>query len=304
MKNLTLRALQVFEATATVGSFSKAALMLNLTQPAVSMQIKQLEGEIGAHLFVKQSRSATLTDSGRVLLTHARDILGRVQVAEAALATLSGKVGKTLHIGAISSAHYFAPWLMQAFQHQYPQVRMKLSVGERSDMLNALSESRLDLVIAGFPPAHTAVDAEPFAAHPHCMIAAPGHRLVALRNIDWADLKGEPFVNREAGSMTRHFFDYLVQMHKLEVDARVEFQGNEAVKQAVMAGMGISFMSAHAFQIELEAGRLVVLKIRNIPKMLDWCILRRRSGAPSGAAALFRSFVLERGAELATCRTA
>lgn len=304
LKNITLRALRIFDAAASGENFSRAALALTLTQPAVSMQIKQLEEDVGLRLFEKQAGRVALTAAGRALLVHTRDILARIDIAEAALATFGAAAGGQLHVGAISPAHYLIPWLMQTFRAQYPHVRLKLSVGERGAMLDALCEQRLDLVIAGFAPVHAQVEAEPFAHHPHCLVAGAGHRLAGRRGIAWQELRDEPFIHREAGSATRQFFEHLLRAHTIQADVTAELQGHEAVKQAVMAGMGISFMSASACQVELEAGRMVALDVKDTPQSLDWCLLHRRGAAPSGVGALFRSFVLEHGARLAASHQA
>ena len=304
LKNITLRALRIFDAAASGENFSRAALALGLTQPAVSMQIKQIEKDVGLRLFEKQAGRMALTSAGRALLMHTRDILARIDVAEAALATFGDAFSGQLHIGAISPADYLIPWLMQTFRAQYPQVRLKLSVGERGAMLSALCGQQLDLVVAGFPPTHAQVEAESFAHHPHCIVAGAGHRLAGRRAIGWEELRDEPFIYREAGSATRQFFEYLLQARKMQANVVTELQGNEAAKQAVMAGMGISFMSASAFQVELEAGKMVVLDVQDMPQSLDWCLLRRRGATPTGVSALFRSFVLQHGARLAECRTA
>jgi DNA-binding transcriptional LysR family regulator len=302
MKNLTLRGLRIFEVAATCESFSRAAEVLDLSQPAVSMQMKQFEEEVGVRLFEKQSRHVVLTDAGRALLVHARDILARVRLAEDAMASLQGVFSGQLHLGVISPANYFAPLLMQAFRLQYPEVRLKLSVGKRDELLAALEEGRLDVVIAGFPPAHAAIEAETFARHPHCVVAPAGHRLAERREIEWDELRDEPFVYREPGSATRQFLEHLLQSQRLQVNVSTELQGNDTVKQAVMAGMGISFLSAHTFQIELVGGQLVVLDLKDMPKMLDWCLLHRRDTPLRGVNKLFRDFLLDSGAAIVECR--
>jgi len=302
MKNITLRALQIFEVAATHESFSRAADALDLTQPAVSMQVRQLEEEAGVALFEKKARRVVLTDAGRAFLVHARDILARVRIAEDALKTLEGDFSGQLHLGAISPANYFAPRLMKAFRELYPAVRMKLTVGKRDELLAALQEHHLDVVIAGFPPAHADVEAEPFARHPHCIVAVPSHRLAGRKELAWSELRDEPFLYREPGSATRQFLEHLLQSHQLQVQVSTELHGNESIKQAVMAGMGISFMSANAFQGELDSGHLCVLDIVDMPKMLDWCVLQRRDTTLTGISALFKAFVLQHGAEFAACR--
>ncbi len=302
MKNLTLRGLRTFEAVATHSSFSRAAEALNVTQPAVSMQMRQLEEEIGVELISKQARPLVLTDAGRVLLAHTRAILGQVRAAEEGLAGLQGALHGQLRLGVVSTAHYFAPWLMTEFRSRHPDVRMKLLLEQREDILAMLAEHRLDMAITGYPPSEADVEAIAFARHPHCIVAAAGHPLARRRRIEWEELRSEPFVYREAGAATRQFLEHLLQSRSLRVNVTLELQGNETVKQAVMAGMGISFLSAHAFQTELAAGRMVVLDVVDMPKLLDWCLIHRRDTPPSGVYAAFRDFVVEHGARLTQCQ--
>jgi len=304
MKNLTLRQLRAFEAAATTLSHSRAAEQLHLTQPAVSMQIRLLEDELGLPLFRKQGRGLQLTDAGDELLRHARGILGAIRQAEDALTSMSSGAGSTrgqLHLGVVPTANYFAPLLMMAFRERFPEVKLKLSVDRRDTILALLNEHQIDVAIAGYPPSEADVEAEAFARHPHCIVAAPGHPLAGKRRIAWSELKGEPFIFREPGSATRQFLEHLLQSQALQVNVTMELSGNETIKQAVMAGMGISFMSAHAFQIELAAGRMAVLDLVGMPKLLDWCLLHRRDGVLTGVNAAFRGFVLEHGARLAHC---
>jgi len=302
--NFTLRGLRIFEVAAACESFSRAAELLDLSQPAVSMQIRQFEGEVGVRLFEKNARGVSLTEAGRNLLLHAREILGRVRATEEAVAAMRGEPKEQLHIGAVCIAHYFVPVLMQAFRALHRDVRLKLSVGSRDEMLSALRDEQVDLVIGGFPPAQADVEAEAFGRHPLCMVAPPDHRLAHAGPLEWDMLRGETFVFREPGSTTRKFLEHLLQSRGLQVAPSIELQGNESVKQAVMAGMGLSFMSAHTFQLELAAGRIAVLDLEDMPKMLDWCLLRRSNTVPSGISARFRRFVLEEGARFAACRLA
>jgi DNA-binding transcriptional LysR family regulator len=304
MKNLTLRQPRAFDAAATTLSHSRAAEQLHLTQPAVSMQIRLLEDELGLPLFRKQGRGLQLTEAGDELLRHARGILGAIRQAEEALTSMSSGEGSTrgqLHLGVVPTANYFAPLLMMAFRERFPEVKLKLSVDRRETILALLNEHQIDVAIAGYPPSEADVEAEAFARHPHCIVAAPAHPLAGKRRIAWSELKGEPFIFREPGSATRQFLEHLLQSQSLQVNVTMELSGNETIKQAVMAGMGISFMSAHAFQIELAAGRMAVLDLVGMPKLLDWCLLHRRDGVLTGVNAAFREFVLEQGARLAHC---
>lgn len=301
MRNLTLRGLRVFEAAAAAGSFSRAGELMMMTQSAVSQQIRQLEEELGTRLFDTQARPIRLTDAGAELLRHARVILAQVSVAEDALGSLQGSFRGQLHVGVVSPGQYFMPRLLAGFRARHPELRLKLSQGRRDQLLLQLAERQLDLLIGGYPPAEAEVEAEVFARHPHCMIAAPGHRLAGLKQIAWEQLRDETFVLREAGSATRAFLEHLLQMQRLQVRADIELQGPEAIKAAVMAGMGISFASAHTFQSELAAGRLIVLDLQDTPKLLDWCVLTRRDTPLSATQRLLRDHVLAQGAAASAC---
>ncbi|WP_119156535.1 LysR family transcriptional regulator [Caldimonas tepidiphila] len=303
MKDLSLRQLRGLVAFADSGSVTAAADALGISQPAASMLLRQLEQELGVPLVERRGRGAGLSDAGRALLPHARAVLDELRRAEETLSRRAGGAAGQLHLGVVPTANYFAPRMLTEFARREPGVGFKLSVGRRDEILAMLKEHRLDIAIAGYPPGEAEVEAESFARHPHCIVASPAHPLAQARRIAWTTLRDEPFIFREAGSATRLFLEHLLQAQSLQVNVTLELAGNETVKQAVMAGMGISFMSAHAIQVELDAGRLVVLDVVGMPKWLDWCFLQRRNQALGGLNARFRQFVVERGAELAACRS-
>jgi DNA-binding transcriptional LysR family regulator len=305
LKNLTLRQLRLFEAVASHLNYSRAAEQMSVSQPAVSMQLQQLESDLGLQLLVKQGKKVTLSQAGEEILRQTRRILNQVQIAEemvAAFHETAGSSGGLLHLGVVPTAHYFAPKMLMAFAERWPGVKFKLTVDRRDAILAMLQEHQLDVAIAGYPPSEADVEAQTFAQHPHCIVAAADHPLAKKRNVHWDALKDEPFIFREPNSATRQFFEHLVQAQSLQVKLSMELSGNETIKQAVMAGMGISFLSAHTFQIELEAGRMAVLKMNDMPKMLDWCFLQRRDSLLSGVNGAFKTFVLEQGSHFAQCR--
>ncbi|WP_077033929.1 LysR substrate-binding domain-containing protein [Pelomonas sp. KK5] len=303
---MNLRALRVFEAVAGHGSFSRAAEVLAMTQPAVSMQIRQLETELAVALFDGPQRSR-LTDAGRELLQHARIIGAQLRMAEESLAGYTAQEGRgqrgLLHLGVVSTAHYFAPRLMHAFNQLHPEVRLKLTVASRGEVLAMLNEHRLDIAIAGYPPSESDLEATSFARHPHCIVAHPDNPLSQRSRLRWADLRDEHFIFREPGSATRQFLEQLLQSQAIQVKAGLELAGNETIKQAVMCGMGISFLSAHTFQVELQAGLMAVLDVVDMPKTIDWCFVQRRDTLLAGVPAAFRDFVIADGAHWAACRT-
>ena len=302
MKNVTLRQLRIFEAVASTLNFSRAAEQLHLTQPAVSMQISQLQEDAGVQLLVKSGKQIRLSQAGEEMLRHARRILDQVRIAEDAMgATRAGK-GGLLHLGVVPTAHYFAPALLMAFRENHPGISFKLTVERRDRILAMLQEHQIDVAVGGYPPSEADVEAETFARHPHCIVASTNHRLAMQKNIHWDELREESFIFREPGSATRQFLEHLLQSQSLQVNVSMELSGNETIKQAVMVGMGISFLSAHVFQVELAAGRMAVLDVLDMPKMLDWCLLHRRDSVPSDLSASFRDFVLKDGAAFAACR--
>lgn len=301
MRDVTLRGLRVFEAVAAASSVSRGAEAMGITQSAASQQIRALEEEIGARLFDTQARPIRLTDEGEALLRHTRIVLAQLNVAADALGSLAGGFRGLLHLGVVSPANYFAPKLMAAFRQRHPDVRIKLELAKRDVLLQQLQDHRLDLVIAGYPPAQIEVEAEAFARHPHGLVARPDHPLAARRRLSWVDLRGEPFIFRERGSATRQFLEHLLQSQGLQVRVDLELDGNETVKEAVMAGLGISFLSGHTVQRELAAGTLAMLDVAGMPKWLDWCVLSRREQLVPPIRDTFRRFVLEEGAAHAAC---
>jgi DNA-binding transcriptional LysR family regulator len=307
---LNLRALEVFEAVAAAGGHSLAAEVLDVSQPAVSMQVRQLEEALGVPLFGGLRRQH-LTHAGQELLRHARLILQQVRLAHDAVGALGasevrGNAGLCglLHLAVVSSAHYFTPSILRGFLAVNNEIRLKLTVARRHEVLTMLQEQRVDLAIMGYPPSEADLEAATFARNPHCIVASPGHPLVGRVNLNWADLRDEQFIFREPGSATRQFLEHLLQREGIQIRTSLEMSGNETVKQAVMCGLGISFLSAHVFQLELEAGRLAVLDVTGLPTWLDWCVVQRRDRPLPPVAAGFRSFVLERGVDAAQCRLA
>ncbi len=303
MRNLTLRGLRVFEAAAATGSYSRAGELLGMTQSAVSQQIRQLEEETGLRLFDTHARPIRLTEAGEELLRHTRVILAQVSVAEDSLNTLDGRFRGQLHLGVVSPGQYFVPTLLAEFRREHPDLRLKLTLDRRDALLALLADRRVDMMVGGYPPAEAEVEAEVFARHPHLLVAAPTHPLAAAKGLSWQDLRGEAFIFREPGSATRSFLEHLLQVQRLQVHVDVEIQGTEGVKGAVMAGMGISFVSAHTVQTELATGRIARLDVEGMPKYLDWCVLTRRDTPLSAGQRLFRAFTIERGAEFAACAT-
>jgi DNA-binding transcriptional LysR family regulator len=201
----------------------------------------------------------------------------------------------------IQPGNYFAPRLLHEFHQLHPAIRLKLTVGKKTEILDMLADRTLDIAITGYPPSDADVEAHNFARHPHCIVAAPAHPLVQRTGLQWEDLRDEDFIFREPGSSTRLFLEQLLQSRSIQIRQGLQLFGNETVKHAVMEGLGISFMSAHAFQIELEANRIAVLDMLDMPKYIDWCLIHRRDAVLQNVNLAFKEFVLAQGARLSAC---
>jgi len=292
MRHATLRQLAVFEAAARHLSFSRAAEELHLTQPAVSMQVKELEGSAGAPLFERIDRKLFLTEAGRAVLRHARDILGALKDADDSLGALKGLRGGRIGIAVTSTAKYFAPQVLARFRESHPAIDLRLAVENRERVIEQLAANQVDLAIMGRPPQGLDAVGEAFAPHPFVIVAAPDHPLAKRRRIPVAAMAAQSFVVREPGSGTRGAMEQFLYDHGIVVHVDMEMASNETIKQAVMAGMGVSFISRHTVGLELQTRRLVVLDVRGLPVVRHWYVVHRAAKALSPPAAAFRKFVL------------
>lgn len=298
MKNVTLRQLKVFEAVARNLSFSRAAEELHLTQPAVSMQVRSLEEDAGLPLTEQIGKKIFLTQAGAELARHARVIAQQLRAAEEALAAIRGVRGGQLNIGVVSTAKYFAPRLLAAFRARHPGIELTLGVHNRQKIVRQLADNEIDLAIMGRPPAELQTLADAFAANSLVFIAAPDHPLAARRRIPPATLAEESFLIREPGSGTRSAMERFFAEQQVTLAHTFEASSNETIKQAVMAGMGIAFISSRTIQLEQSVGRLVVLHVAGTPVSRQWHLVRRATKRNLPLADAFRTFLLEHGARL------
>lgn len=298
LRNVTLRQMKVFAAVARQLSFTRAARELHLTQPAVSQQVKLLEQAVGLPLFEKIGRRVQLAPAGEELLRYTEQAIELLREAAESLAAMRGLKRGVLKLGAVSTAKYFAPSLLSAFTPSYPEVTIKFTVGNRGEVIKLMAANEIDLVIMGRPPRELATIAEPFAKHPLIIIAAPDHPLAARRRIPLRQLATEQFLIREEGSGTRASMEHVFREHQVPFRVSMEVSSNETIKQAVMAGMGISFISAHTVGLELSAGKLICLDVVGLPIVRDWYVIHLREKQLSPIASAFRGFLLERGAQI------
>jgi len=298
LRHATLRQLAVFEALAQHRSFSAAAKAMHLTQPAVSMQIRQLETAVGVALVERIGKRIDLTEAGVALARCARDVQARLKDADDTLAAIRGLQGGQLDIAVVSTAKYFAPHLLAEFRRRHPGVTLRLTVSNRQAVLSALSENRTDLAIMGQPPRGLAVDAEVFARHPLAIIAPPTHPLARKKRLRLAELANEDLLIREPGSGTRDAMERFFAQHGVRLRPSTEMSSNETIKQAVMAGMGIAFLSMHTIGLELKARRLVTLPVVGTPVMRNWHVIHLVRKRLSPIAQGFKDFLRDEGAAL------
>jgi DNA-binding transcriptional LysR family regulator len=298
MKNVTLRQLKVFEAIARHLSFSRAAEELHLTQPAVSMQVKSLEDSAGLPLTEQVGKKIRLTSAGEEVARTARRIAQQLREAEEALAAMKGAEAGRLLIGVVSTAKYFAPALLAEFKRRHPGIELRLSVSNRGAIVRQLAENEIDLAIMGSPPREFDTVAEVFADHPLVFIAAPGHPLAGKKKIDATALTQEILLIREQGSGTRSALERYLEEQKVGAGETAEMSSNETLKQAVMAGMGVAFISEHTIGLECSVNRLAILNIAGTPVKRQWHLVHRAEKRLLPAAEAFREFMRKEGARL------
>jgi LysR family transcriptional regulator, low CO2-responsive transcriptional regulator len=298
IQHTSLRQLRVFEAAATSRSFSKAAEALHLTQPGVSMHIKELEINAGLPLFERIGKKLYVTEAGQELLMRAREILRALKDAEDALDGLKGLRRGRINLAVVSTAKYFVPQLLARFGKDFPKLEIRLAVNNRISVIEQLVSNEVDLAIMGRSPQSLDTVAEPFAQNPHVIIAAPDHPLVAQRRIPVETVAKEHFIVREPGSGTRLAMQQFFEERQLHCNVGMEMASNETIKQAVMAGMGISFISRHTIDLELHTQRLVILDVRGTPVIRQWHVAHLAKKRLSPTAAAFKEFVLTQGREL------
>jgi DNA-binding transcriptional LysR family regulator len=294
--NVTFRQLQVFSEVARQGSMIRAAASLHLTPPAVSMQIKEVEAQVGLPLFDRHGRQVSLSTAGEYFLVHARRLLANLKEADNAMARFKRLEHGLLTIGIVSTAKYFVPQLLARFHHEHPGIDVRLRVvGNREQLVAMMQGGEVDLSVMGRPPRELATRAETFAAHPLVFVCPPGHPLLNIGNPPVSALEGYPFMVREQGSGTRNAMEKFFTEHRFEPRITMEMSSNETLKQAVMAGMGLSFLSLHTMGLEIRSGLLQILDVAGTPVMRMWNMVHLQSRVLSPAAEAFRYFMLERG---------
>jgi DNA-binding transcriptional LysR family regulator len=289
---LTLHQLNVFRAVARHLNYTRAGDDLHLTQPAVSRQVQLLETTLGVQLFERVGRRVRLTDAGADVLSYAQRIGQLQDELEAVLSARNGLQRGSLRLmGTTTAGEYLLPPLVAEFRRSYPGIHVALRVGNREAVLAALASGEMDLAVMGRPPAHAGWDSLPILANELVAIAPPHHPLLGNTVVDPARLAGETIFLRETGSGTRLAAEEFWRVAGVSLDDAVELGSDSAIKQVVMAGLGVAILSRQAIELELSVQRLATLPIQGLPLHRQWflvCPAERRS-QPAGLA--FRRLV-------------
>ena len=296
--HLTLRQLKVFEAVARHLNFTRAAEELHLTQPAVSMQVKQLEDSLGVALFEQLGKRVHLTEAGTEVLGYARTITQQLDELEGVLNRMKGLGGGRLRISVATTANYFIPTLLGTFSRRYPDVTVTLDVTNRETLLRQLAENTVDLVVMGQPPDEADVEAEAFMDNPLVIVAPTDHPLARKKKIPLSRLQEETFLVRESGSGTRIAMERFFNERGMRLKTGMEVGSNEAIKQSVQAGLGLGLLSRATIEQELALRRLAVLDVADFPIMRHWFVVHRKGKRLSAAAEAFKQFMLKESTEL------
>lgn len=272
MRHSTLRQLEIFLAIARLGSFTRAAEELFLTQPTVSMQIKKLTETVGLPLFEQIGKKVYLTAAGEELQRTCREVFDQLARLEMQISDMKGLKKGTLRLAVVTTAKYFAPRLLGPFCRQHPGVDVSLKVTNREQVLQRLVENQDDLYILGLPPEGIDVVAEPFLRNPLVPVAATGHVLAGAKNVPLKRFAEEPFLIRESGSGTRKAVERLFNEYQLSLNVRMELGSNEAIKQAIVGGLGVSVLSEQTLVLDAPMGQLVLLDVEGFPLERQWYV--------------------------------
>ena len=292
-----MRQLRALAAVQKHHSVTAAAKQLHLTQPAVTLQLRNLQALAGLPLIQRTGDGMLLTDAGREVLALSERIEAAISSCETALEMMAGKTAGHISIGAVSTAKYFVPFAISGFSRLHPDIDIQLTIGNRQEISAALRGYDLDFAIMGRPPVDIDMNVHLIGDHPHVIIAPTAHRLARKSRMPLRDLAGETFLMREPGSGTRGLTEQLFESAGVRPRIGMAMSSNETIKQAVIAGLGIAFISAHTVATELDERRLVTLDVEGLPVVRQWFVLSRKDKVLLPPAQAMLDFLSARGAQ-------
>lgn len=303
LRQATLHQLKVFEAAARHSSFTRAAEELFLTQPTVSMQIKQLTKTVGLPLFEQVGRKLFLTDAGRELKATCQQVFSQLAQFEMKIADLKGVKQGNLRLAVVTTAKYVIPRLLGPFCQRYPGIDVALTVTNHDQLIDRLNDNQDDLYILTQSPENQDITSIPFLENPLVVLAPGNHPLVKERRIPISRLSEEAFIMRETGSGTRRAVQKLFDQEGVTARVRLELGSNEAIKQAVAGGLGISVLSQHTLALEEDCRQIAILDVENFPIQRHWYVIHLSGKQLSVVARTFLDYLLGEGREIAMKNT-
>jgi DNA-binding transcriptional LysR family regulator len=291
-RNVSLRQLRVLAAVVRTGSVTAAAQRLNVSPPAITLQMQLLQDQAGLPLVVRGAAGTVATDAGAEILRTIDQIETLLEDCNAALASIAGSRRGTVAVGVISTAKYFAPRILGDFVRAHPGLELRLVIGNRAAMIESLQRCEIDIAVMGRPPEELDVDANIIGDNPHVIIAAPDHPLAGERNIPPARLADEVFLMREPGSGTRDLTEKFFAQAGISPKIGMQISSNETIKQAVIAGLGIAFISGHTLDSGLASHSLSILQVEGLPIIRQWCVVHLRQRRLMPAVKSIRDFFI------------
>ncbi len=285
---MDVRDLQVFLSVARHLNFTRAGEEVNLSQPSVSVRMRQLEHDLGSKLFEQLGKKIALTEAGQLLVPYAAGVIASMNDARYAIHELQGLERGSLRIGASTTpGMYLVPRTIAHFKHRYPKIEMHLTVKDTRQIEEGVINNEFDFGFVGGHLAGDEVDVVPWLTDELVLIVPVGHRLAGRRIVKPPDLLREKFILREEGSATRAIVASHLRKCRIEPDAVMEMANPESVKKAVQNGLGIAFISAFAVETELLAKTLVAIKIQTLEIRRDLKVVYRKDKHLSTAARAF-----------------
>ena len=295
MSQATLHQLHILEAIARHGSFTRAAEELNLTQPTVSQQVKQLTKAMGMPMFDQIGKRLYLTDAGKAVLEASQDIADRMARLEMQMSDMKGLEQGRLRLATTTTAKYFVPRLLGPFHEQHPGITLSLEITNQEQVLERLANNQDDLYFTGRPPRDLDIELRPILPNPLVVVANRNHPLAEEKSIPLKKLSGLPIILREAGSGTRGLVEQFFADNRIDLNPIIELTSNEAIKQAIVGGLGISLLSQHSLALENHDSPLTILDVEGFPIQQYWYVVYPSGKQLSIAAQAFMDFLVDEG---------
>ena len=292
MLNISSRQLRIFVAAAKHLNFTRAAEEVHISPPAISMQIKEIESLIGAPLFIREKKNMYLSSAGEYFLNHARHILQTLNEAEKVIGQLKGDRIEIIKVGIISTAQYFLPQILKLFREKHGEFKIILEIRNRAQLIDLLREGKIDIAVMGLVPKEIDTKIYVIANHPHVFVGSSNHSLSKLKEIDPQLLNDFDLITRESGSGTRAHMETFFQDHGIQPNIIMEMSSNGSIKQAVIADLGISFVSRHTISNEINEGYLSILDIKNTPIVRKWHVVTLNPTSLNRSVELLKDFIL------------